>query len=494
MVKQVGHGNGVTDTYGKDPNDMGRPYRIQSAGALSNWDSGSFEYDGAGNIKALRGMLEPVARPAPTRQQYTYDAFGNLKRIDLNGVTYQDLATSTSTNRLNAAGFDASGNMTTWGGYTYDYDPLNAMATLQGTGIKRQHLYDAEGERGAVRDVNNPTTPVTTLSLRGLDGKVLREYVLTGAAWSWGKDYVYRNGQLLAAIDATGTKHMTLDHLGSPRLITDAGRNVVEYHAYWGYGQEIDTAVGTERMKFTGHERDNLGSAGALDYMHARYYNPTIGRFLAVDQGNGKPDAPGSWNRYGYTTGNPIKYADPGGNNPFPLLFDPQQLMAGVLALSEAAQGASWKGIGPVAKPGWLVGSKGYGFKGLDWISIDMTEMKESRVTFALDVNGVGASGTWASTGAGVKNTELFVQAVGFNLDVKGLFSLDLSSVGKNNKFEAGAGSIFGARVTVPNLNHYLTNFFDYQLNWSIVELLERLNAKLARQTESEPTTEKRGP
>ena len=310
MVSQVGHGNGVTDTYTKDPNDMGRPYRISSSNALANWDSGSFEYDGAGNVKALRGMSEPVARPAATHQDYTYDAFANLTRITLNDTTYQDLPTSASTNRLTASGYDASGNMTAWGGYTYSYDPLNAMTVLTGGTLNKAYRYDAEGERISFREgASGPWT----YSLRGLDGKVLREYSFNGSTWSWSKDVVYRNGMVLAAIDGTGTRNFTLDHLGSPRLITDASRTVLEYHAYWGYGAEIDTACGVERMKFTGHERDNQCTAGMLDYMHARYYNPTIGRFLAVDQGNGKPEAPGSWNRYGYARGNPILRFDPDG-------------------------------------------------------------------------------------------------------------------------------------------------------------------------------------
>jgi hypothetical protein len=66
MLSQVAHGNGVNDLYDEDPNHMARPARIQTTNVLSgaNWISGSFEYDGAGNIKALRGMSEPIGRPA----------------------------------------------------------------------------------------------------------------------------------------------------------------------------------------------------------------------------------------------------------------------------------------------------------------------------------------------------------------------------------------------------------------------------------------------
>lgn len=71
-------------------------------------------------------------------------------------------------------------------------------------------------------------------------------------------------------------------------------------------------------MKFTGHERDYAGSFGredghAIDYMHARYYNTGMGRFLAVDPVEGFRRQPQSWNRYSYVYDNPIRYRDPDG-------------------------------------------------------------------------------------------------------------------------------------------------------------------------------------
>ena len=41
------------------------------------------------------------------------------------------------------------------------------------------------------------------------------------------------------------------------------------------------------------------------DSLHARYYNPNVARFLSVDNGNPKPRAPQTWNRYAYALGNP---------------------------------------------------------------------------------------------------------------------------------------------------------------------------------------------
>jgi RHS repeat-associated protein len=53
-----------------------------------------------------------------------------------------------------------------------------------------------------------------------------------------------------------------------------------------------------------------------LDYMHARYYSPGVGRFLSVDRHLGHADAPQSWNRYSYALNNPISLLDPDGNAP----------------------------------------------------------------------------------------------------------------------------------------------------------------------------------
>ena len=49
------------------------------------------------------------------------------------------------------------------------------------------------------------------------------------------------------------------------------------------------------------------------DSMHARSYSPMVGRFFSVDQGNGKPGLPRTWNRYSYVGGNPLLRVDPDG-------------------------------------------------------------------------------------------------------------------------------------------------------------------------------------
>ncbi|MCP3993889.1 MAG: RHS repeat-associated core domain-containing protein [bacterium] len=164
-----------------------------------------------------------------------------------------------------------------------------------------------------------------TTTIRGLDGKVLRVYNFDfGQPWEWVRDYVYRDGQLLASVEPDGggeaTSHFHLDHLGSPRQITDGGAVETSIHTYYPFGGEAtDPAQDEVGLKFTGHERDMNGSldAGMLDYMHARYCSPKLARFLSPDRVPVPREAlglPNRWNRYSYGASNPIKYVDPSGN------------------------------------------------------------------------------------------------------------------------------------------------------------------------------------
>ncbi len=204
-----------------------------------------------------------------------------------------------------AAACDAAGNLVSRGGFTYGYDKLSRLQTVTNTsGLSHTYLYTADGERISDRDNQ---TGATTLTIRDLSGKVLRMFV-NGTRT---KDYVWGNGMLLASVDASSAKrHFHLDHLGSPRLITDTYGTKVATHTYYPFGLEVPggTADG-ERMKFTGHEREPYNH----DYMHARHYNPTTLRFLTPDLLRGDVHRPQSFNLFAYVGGNPVNYVDPFG-------------------------------------------------------------------------------------------------------------------------------------------------------------------------------------
>jgi RHS repeat-associated protein len=134
--------------------------------------------------------------------------------------------------------------------------------------------------------------------------------------WTIERDYIYAGGRLLAAETRDGVRHFHLDHLGTPRLITDGAGAQAAFHAYYPFGEEATEPQDAERLKFTGHERDLNDPNGAgddLDYMHARFYNPLLGRFLSVDSVLGRLARPQSWNRYAYVLNRPTVAVDPDG-------------------------------------------------------------------------------------------------------------------------------------------------------------------------------------
>jgi RHS repeat-associated protein len=147
---------------------------------------------------------------------------------------------------------------------------------------------------------------------------VLRDVEYLSTGWRWVEDYVHGSTGLLATLESVGgEKHYHLDHLGSPRLVTNLAKQVVARHVLAPYGEELTSTNQDElRMKFTGHERDTMDpfdGDGDLDYMHARHHSPLTGRFLSVDRHPGNPPRPQTWNRYAYVTGNPLKKIDPNG-------------------------------------------------------------------------------------------------------------------------------------------------------------------------------------
>jgi RHS repeat-associated protein len=53
-----------------------------------------------------------------------------------------------------------------------------------------------------------------------------------------------------------------------------------------------------------------------LDYMHARNYSPSRGRFLSLDSVLGNLLRPQSWNRFAYVMNDPVGFTDPTGRSP----------------------------------------------------------------------------------------------------------------------------------------------------------------------------------
>ena len=100
------------------------------------------------------------------------------------------------------------------------------------------------------------------------------------------------------------------DHLGTPRVTVAQSGAVSATLKLGPFGEALEGA-NCQTRTFTGHERD---SDTGLDYMMARYYSGTLGRFLSTDPvRNPNLANPQGWNAYAYALNNPLRYVDPDG-------------------------------------------------------------------------------------------------------------------------------------------------------------------------------------
>ncbi len=180
-------------------------------------------------------------------------------------------------------------------------------------------MYDGDGQRVQKIACPGSTVPCTaavsgaqvTTFAYDAAGNLAGEYTSTPAAAPSGC--------------GTATCYVTVDQIGSTRMVTDSNGNVVRRYDFLPFGEELWAGVGGRtnaqgyqsgqdyfNPKFTGQYRD---VESRLDYFNARYYSPEQGRFLSPDPGNAgaDPGDPQTWNGYAYVGNNPLSYTDPSG-------------------------------------------------------------------------------------------------------------------------------------------------------------------------------------
>jgi len=417
MLNQVVHTNDVTDVWGPDPNKMPRPASIAAWYALGTpsqalrFSSGAYGFDGSGNVETMgsayfvynkvsrlvdaRLFTGPGGGGGQVQQSYNFDNFGNIQSITTNSVT-RNTPTSTSTNRLTSGAYDAAGNLTGYTGALYEYGAFNDIWHYKNGTEEALYLYTASGER--LFEFNlTPGKNVNRWTLRDLDGKVLREYSYNRNTFVWTveRDYIYRNGTLLAAETPQGIRHFSVDHLGTPRLATNAFGNQVAYHVYYPFGEEATFFnQDGERMKFTGHERDLHSTGGPgddLDYMHARYCSPLTGRFLSVDMHRGSPAAPQTMNRYAYVANSPLRYNDPDGRRMNPVTYSSGTGGAPARGVHGRIRRSQWNPS--VGRFGWTRNGGGRFHAGLDINARVGTPVGAAETGIVTDVGTRGSAG-----------------------------------------------------------------------------------------------------
>ncbi|MEO3812778.1 RHS repeat-associated core domain-containing protein [Sphaerisporangium sp. B11E5] len=256
----------------------------------------------------------------PYKQQYAYDAVGNITTFTDNGraSAYRYPAPGATAVRPNAVNsIDRPGGVSD--SYTYDdagrltartvagkagsfqWDELGKLTKATIDGKDTTMVYDAEGERLIRRDPDGRVTLfLGSMELELANGQ------LTGKRY-----YAAPDGSTVAMRSgASGLTWLASGLQGSQQLAVDDTTGQVSRERYLPYGERrgVDDLPFTDRG-FLGKIED--GSTG-LDYLSARYYDPAIARFVSTDPllDMSRPQ----WtNPYSYAGGNPVGLSDPNG-------------------------------------------------------------------------------------------------------------------------------------------------------------------------------------
>jgi RHS repeat-associated protein len=230
-------------------------------------------------------------------EAYTYDGFGNLTG-------------KTPTQGYAPAMTGSADSNATGGALSGQWDVEKRPMTQGVTQATPFYVYDPWGRR-VWRQWYDTTYGTTNCEayFYGATGKKLESYSCQYTSGSLGATLeginTYFSGKMLSEKGV----FIATDRLGSVR-----GDSNGVTMSYFPWGEERGQGTTDGRTKFAGYYRDMPGQ----DYAMARYYSANSGSFWSPDPGGMKTadrTTPLSWNRYAYTTSDPINFRDPSGRD-----------------------------------------------------------------------------------------------------------------------------------------------------------------------------------
>jgi len=197
----------------------------------------------------------------------------------------------------------AVGVTTARGADSFAYDQANRLTSATVAGLTETSTYDGDGVRVSRQVGGGPLTRyVTDPAAAGLPVTIddgTRKYV-------WGLGLAY-------AVSGTGIEVYHADRLGSVRALTDAAGSVIATYRSDEFGIPVSsTGSSSQPFRYTGEPSD----ASGLTYLRARFYDPSLGRFMSRDPFGGFASAPLTLNRYSYVENNPATLVDLVGTTP----------------------------------------------------------------------------------------------------------------------------------------------------------------------------------
>jgi RHS repeat-associated protein len=296
----------------------------------------SYAYDSAGRLVSQQDQIgsSQYCRPELTSWGVAEDSTGFLTcppYTSFNGWTY---SWDEVGNPTGGATVSTPNQLTQFADQTLAYDNDGNLLTRRRNGTVVQQLtWNSIGQLTAVQ-TNDPTKGINASVTYGYDGlgRRVRKTSSTG-----GTTYFVWDGQdLLGELDSVGTLVTQYQYYpgatdspyavifrggttyfyaaepqGNVTGLMDSNGAVVATYNYYPFGEtrsktENLVSGATNRLQFAGREYD---SETGLYYNRARYYDPSLGRFISEDPIGLNGDV----NLYAYAGNDPVNHNDPTG-------------------------------------------------------------------------------------------------------------------------------------------------------------------------------------
>ncbi len=324
QIKSTSYANGVATTYGYSPT-RGWLSSISAVNGATSIESLAYGRDAAGRITSVTGGR------ADESWTYGYDAFDQLLSAantntpslsrtysyDVGGNLTSNSAIGTYSYPIQGATAYQPHAVSTAGNWTFGYD-LNGNQTTRHTGatLDRQITYDADNRPVSVTVGGN-----TVAYLYGPDGARIKKLIGADATLYLG-DGIERDptgaftNYLTPDVKRVGgtNQFLQVDHQASVRAVTDSSGALYRASAFEPFGKQVETVLNpltpAESKGYIGQRTD---PESGLTYLHARYYDTSLGRFLQPDWWDVRDPGVGT-NRYAYSANSPINLSDPNGH------------------------------------------------------------------------------------------------------------------------------------------------------------------------------------
>ena len=319
---------GLTNTF-VSPNNGNLASQSLTVPGLSSPIATAYTWDGVNRLaKAMENASSPgAAQCSQTGSRwcrfYLYNQGGHSNAAvnsSSGGVSVNEPPGFNSNNQIAYTGSnwqygDGRGNVTQDNALnTYSYDAENRLIQFCASGgACTTYAYDGAGRRVQSSNSNGSTVFVYDAS-----GELAAEYATSAPAL------------------ACSTCYLTVDHLGSTRVVTDDSGCAVFRQDYMPFGMNIVAQTGDPRMSAGGgpnctgtngyavsgspsdmqFAEQRQDSESGLYQFQARAFMGAPGRFMSPDPiGNFVADAGNalSWNMYSYVLNNPLRFIDPTG-------------------------------------------------------------------------------------------------------------------------------------------------------------------------------------